>query len=366
MGLNPGQVKLLEKLNTATKHELCKLPGIGGATAGRIEQARPLRSWKHLARLGFAEGKVAKLMQHLSPDPQQLQSARDTPVAEVQAVHEPDEEFDESGDELCPETSLNRYHERWKKQKAYFLERFNPRKYYEEAADQASAREYYAALKGDFSFPSLSRLLSQRGRFGGRRAFLFPWMDRHPDGSLRCIYSGRLLSDHGGNLVERCNEEHSFPQSWQAIKAHTGRDNHHIFAAATSVNGLRGNMPFGDAGEVVEEGDWGQKRMLPSGKKLFTPAHNQGALARASLYILVAYPGALDSSKLPPESLEWLIRKAQEDPLSAWERHRNAAAHAHQGVRNAFVDYPHLVAKIDWWDVLSVSPEPSANKRHRV
>lgn len=55
-------------------------------------------------------------------------------------------------------------------------------------------------------------------------------------------------------MLIKANEEHSFPQSFQkGSKAGTGRDMHAIFASDSSVNGSRGNIPFGNKGKLVEE-----------------------------------------------------------------------------------------------------------------
>lgn len=60
-------------------------------------------------------------------------------------------------------------------------------------------------------------------------------------------------------MLCKANEEHSFPQSFQrGSKAGTGRDMHAIFASDSSVNGSRGNIPFGNKGKMIEEDETGK------------------------------------------------------------------------------------------------------------
>lgn len=72
------------------------------------------------------------------------------------------------------------------------------------------------------------------------------------------MYSGEILSDAEGNFLQKCDEEHSFPQSYQrGSKSGTGRDMHAIFSAGKSANGSRGNTPFGNFGKLVETDQYG-------------------------------------------------------------------------------------------------------------
>lgn len=96
------------------------------------------------------------------------------------------------------------------------------------------------------NYEELHKLVSSTFRHARRRENIFPIVDRQPDYTLRCVYSGKILSDAEGNNLEKCDEEHSFPQSYQrGMRAGTGRDMHAIFAAFKSANGSRGNTPFG-------------------------------------------------------------------------------------------------------------------------
>lgn len=63
---------------------------------------------------------------------------------------------------------------------------------------------------------------------------------------------------------------------------------HAIFSAGKSGNGSRGNTPFGNFGKLVYQDKYGKN--YKDGKlQTYEPKLNCGAVARASLYILVCY-----------------------------------------------------------------------------
>lgn len=117
-------------------------------------------------------------------------------------------------------------------------------------------------------------------------------------------------------MLEKCDEEHSFPQSFQrGSKSGTGRDMHAIFAASKSANGSRGNMPFGlhsDKQIAVETCQYGTSYSGTQNfkKKTYIPKMNIGAVARSTLYILVCYKNCANANYLPKETLQWLINTA--------------------------------------------------------
>lgn len=73
---------------------------------------------------------------------------------------------------------------------------------------------------------------------------------------------------------------------------------HAIFASDSHANGSRGNVPFGNKGNMIEENESG-KIYRYEGNRYFEPKINRGALARASLYILVCYQGCAHPQYLP-------------------------------------------------------------------
>ena len=98
---------------------------------------------------------------------------------------------------------------------------------------------------------------------------------------------------------------------------------HAIFAAFKSANGSRGNTPFGihsDTQKPIESDDFGT---IFSGKpKTYIPKLNSGAVARATLYILVCYKNCANPSYFPKETLPWLIHEATTTEVSVWEKPR--------------------------------------------
>jgi len=63
---------------------------------------------------------------------------------------------------------------------------------------------------------------------------------------------------------------------------------HAIFSAGKSANGSRGNTTFGNFGKLIDEDRYG--KTYQDGKlRTYEPTLNSGAVARASLYILLCY-----------------------------------------------------------------------------
>lgn len=106
-------------------------------------------------------------------------------------------------------------------------------------------------------------------------------------------------------MIEKCDEEHSFPQSYQrGTKSGTGRDMHAIFAASKSANGSRGNTPFGIYSEnqkPIETDECGTNYSSADGlkKKTYIPKINSGAVARSTLYVLLCYKNCANEDYLP-------------------------------------------------------------------
>lgn len=84
---------------------------------------------------------------------------------------------------------------------------------------------------------------------------------------------------------------------------------HAIFSASKSANGCRGNTPFGNFGKLIYQDKYGK---IYKDEKLQTyePLINSGAVARASLYILVCYKNCANQDYFPKRCLEWLIKQA--------------------------------------------------------
>jgi endonuclease G, mitochondrial len=262
------------------------------------------------------------------------------------------------------------------------------RPYYDEAADARARSEYWAGIEpsgdpaafyarlhdrlADTHDPALRYLPARR---------LYPWVDLRPDGRLRSIYSGkdfdpedlirkdfairrtieerverlgtrgadesvRAAAMEAAEAVAPYNCEHVVPQSWFDHDEPMRGDLHHLFTCEWGCNSFRGNTPYFDFGraERVVRPDCGR---LEEAK--FEPSEGRGAVARATLYFLLRYPGEVaGEDEFPRGRLETLLAWHADDPVDEYERHRNAAAAADQGNRNPLVDHPEWASQIEF------------------
>ena len=116
-------------------------------------------------------------------------------------------------------------------------------------------------------------------------------------------------------------------------------DLHHLFACEKPCNNFRGNIPYWEfsPGEEVMT-DCGRRE----GGTKFEPKLGKGAVARATFYFLVRYPGELgdEPDELSRERLPILIDWHRAFPVTVYERHRNWLIAKAQGNRNPFIDRP--------------------------
>jgi endonuclease I/V8-like Glu-specific endopeptidase len=267
------------------------------------------------------------------------------------------------------------------------LERARRRPYFDEAAALRAQELYYADLGEEPDFEQLSQLVQGTHRTRLRYAPMrqvYPWVDLHPDGLLRSIYSSKefdpedfiredaridqlrgerfreLLAAESAlgaeamaaemELLEATlpfNCEHVVPQSWFAKREPMRGDLHHLFACESDCNSFRGNTPyfdFPDFEEAVRE---------ECGKRVankFEPTSGKGAVARATLYFLLRYPGEINrtSTEYEESRLAVLMSWHQVEPPSLYEQHRNEAIFERQGNRNPFIDRPEWAEQVDF------------------
>ncbi|MGE0490310.1 MAG: endonuclease I family protein [Vulcanimicrobiota bacterium] len=256
------------------------------------------------------------------------------------------------------------------------------RPYYDEAGDAAQIQKYYGNLEPGSDSAEFYRALQRKlesshtsPRSYSPSKWLYPWVDIHPDGNLRSVYSGQMLNAE--NLIRQdywraqseilvsymtspetagaalailesqaaFNCEHVVPQSWYSKREPMRGDLHHLFACEPRCNSARGNLPYYDFPENEDtiRNDCG--RIDHSGRH-FEPEGGKGAVARATLYFLLRYPGALDDYS--PRDIETLLEWHRENPVSLYEKHRNAAIEEIQGNRNPLIDHPEWADKIDF------------------
>ena len=85
-----------------------------------------------------------------------------------------------------------------------FLEHKKKNPYFEKELDAHLSEEYYLKLE-KVDYKHLNELISGTFTHARRRQNLFPIIDRHPDGTLKCVYSGKILSDEEGNMLLKCD-----------------------------------------------------------------------------------------------------------------------------------------------------------------
>jgi len=69
----------------------------------------------------------------------------------------------------------------------------------------------------------------------------------------------------------------------------------------------------------------------------------KGPAARATLYFTLRYPKLGIYSE---ETLGLILGWHESEPVSEWERHRNAAIFDRHGNRNPLIDYPEWASKM--------------------
>jgi endonuclease I/V8-like Glu-specific endopeptidase len=270
------------------------------------------------------------------------------------------------------------------------LARSRTRPYYDKRQAETDANAYYAAvdLSNDrrANFAALSELLETTHRTRPRYAparLLYPWIDLHKEGrrlAIKSIYSGKVFdarefideafaiearreamraslrnneaaSNMSEAMVEQMLEagapyncEHTVPQSWFSKREPMRGDLHHLFACESRCNSFRGNHAYFDFPDT-------EATMEQCGRReedRFEPISGKGAVARATMYFLLRYPGTidLDISQMTPQRLTILKKWHEGDPVSEYERHRNQAIFEVQGNRNPFIDHPEWVSKL--------------------
>jgi endonuclease G len=265
------------------------------------------------------------------------------------------------------------------------------RVYYDEETDAEARTAYYKDIKPSWKSKTMFRRLSQwlrtahttQLRYKPRR-HVYPWVDLHRDLMLRSIYSGKtfdpeefivedfeitreralrvneLLTRESVLSAEQLEEEidlleahlpynceHVVPQSWFGKQEPMRGDLHHLFACEWGCNSFRGNQAyfdFADFEEVVRD-DCGKRE-----ENQFEPSFGKGAIARATLYFLLRYPGEINRAggEFDLERLPILLDWHEQFPVDEYERHRNAAIFAVQGNRNPLIDHPKWASRIDF------------------
>ncbi|MCM3768700.1 endonuclease I family protein [Neobacillus niacini] len=266
--------------------------------------------------------------------------------------------------------------------------------YYSKKQDEIDILQYYRPISeagpdGLSLFYQYSELLTKTHKniipyFISKDLYLYTWVDLHPDGSVKSIYSGErknpetvILEDYESisqkyekfqeflrkikdsefesfkelKLYERSlklNTEHIVPQSWFGAVEPMKGDLHHLFVCEPECNISRSNFPYEDFSFYNPESPNEPIHNycgIAAGER-FEPEYGKGAAARAMLYFLLRYPKAIKKSFRIEMDIPLLVRWHHEFPATLHEKHRNQAIYRIQGNRNPFIDFPDLVEKI--------------------
>lgn len=224
------------------------------------------------------------------------------------------------------------------------------RPYYNEEADMRARDMFYAEIERSSTPQDLFRNFSAliRNRHTQKidykpSLYVYPWIDLRPDLLLRGIYSGmahspeefikqdistnyeravrmyRLINHESScqadwlrqELIQieaelPYNCEHVVPQSWFSGQQPMRGDLHHLFACEAGCNSFRSNCAYSDFADFEEAQRTNCGKML-NGR--FEPDAGKGVVARATLYFLLRYPGAIsaDQRVLDQEQLTILL-----------------------------------------------------------
>lgn len=284
--------------------------------------------------------------------------------------------------EIEMQNMLGKDYESYKKQLDYFSNNLNPpTHYYDEKEDLKIKEEYYQKVRGykcnGKKLFKLYRKLITKSHINhvpysiSKNQFLYNWVDLHPDGKLKNIYSGEirdpetviqedfmkhqnnqdssLLDGENPNIVPfKFNAEHVVPQSWYRAKEPMKGDLHQLFTCHPKCNTLRANFPYGDFPfynpELEEETI--RNNCGIAKEEHFEPEYGKGAVARATLYFLLRYPNTIHKKRLSKINIPLLIDWHERFPVSLYEKHRNQAIYHIQGNRNPFIDDEQLARRI--------------------
>ena len=265
--------------------------------------------------------------------------------------------------------------------------------YYNEAKDMKDRDHYYRSVtklkNSNHLFVTYHELIKRTHKhqlpyFMSKDQYLYTWVDLHPDGTLKSIYSGihnnpvifieedfdmiqkksrefQLLLNNKKHVHEtrhehilkidaslKFNTEHTVPLSWFSAKDPMKGDLHHLFACQPECNIKRSNYPYGDFSFYKPESP-DEKIQNACGitmNNCFEPEYGKGTIARAMMYFLLRYPNVINKTFQRKIDYSLLISWHQQFKVNIYEKHRNQAIYFIQGNRNPFIDFPELAEQL--------------------
>ncbi|MEH7442690.1 endonuclease [Bacillus sp. JJ1122] len=261
--------------------------------------------------------------------------------------------------------------EEWISAKDTHIESINNKVYYDCALDQKTREEYYSNIHFEqINLADEMNILLVNSHTNPLRysphQYVYPWVDLQENLQLKSLYSGQNLdplktieedlrqlkafqeAEFFSNRRMIYNCEHVVPQSWFGGNEPMKGDLHHLFACEPACNSMRNNFPYHDyqsyTPELAANGIRTGCGMAENGG--FEPEYGKGISARAVFYFTLRYKGVISLEDLT--DLELLHKWHQENPVTLYEKHRNAAIQELQGNRNPFIDFPEHAEKMLW------------------
>ncbi|WP_027410320.1 endonuclease I family protein [Anoxybacteroides tepidamans] len=265
--------------------------------------------------------------------------------------------------------------------------------YYDEPKDKRAMERYYRKVTNEQDglalFVKYHELVTRTHKrrlpyFFSKDEYLYTWVDLHPDGSVRSIYSGEkkdpetvILQDYeiirkryeefqrllkkmrknefnieqkirGIEQQLKFNTEHVVPQSWFGSREPMKGDLHHLFVCQPKCNTVRSNFPYADFPfyEPESPDERIQNHCGVADNGWFEPEYGKGTVARAMLYFLLRYPTEIAKAFRRKIDILLLVRWHKQFPVTIYEKHRNQAIFLIQGNRNPFIDVPQLAERM--------------------
>ena len=231
--------------------------------------------------------------------------------------------------------------------------------YLDKELDAKMAKEYYGDLEnlsGSERMEALQKLVQgshtpePNGYHYVVAKHLYNTVDRHPDGTVRSVYSREPIELHTYPEIsldelsenELCsiagacssapevmaawlafqngraelNCEHTVPQSYFGKQEPMRSDLHHLYSCDIGENSRRGAKKYGS----------------------FKQPGGRGEVARATLYFMLRYPDV--KLRYNSKDVQMLKEWSEADPPSLHEQRRNHEIQKIQGNRNPFIDHP--------------------------
>ncbi|MEH7887192.1 endonuclease [Bacillus sp. JJ1609] len=259
--------------------------------------------------------------------------------------------------------------EEWVLSKEDHLDSIKNKPYYDCFLDTSRSKEYYSLI--DFEAIHLEEMLHMHLAAThtvllkySPHQYVYPWVDLQEDGQLKSLYSGQQLDplkmieddlrqykllqegrfSGTEGLIYNC--EHVVPQSWFDGDEPMRGDLHHLFACEPSCNRMRSNFPFYDFESYAPEFTANVIRTgcgMAENQK-FEPEYGKGVVARAVFYFSLRYKGVISLKDRMDSRL--LLKWHEAQPVTRYEKHRNAAIQELQGNRNPFIDFPEEAEKM--------------------